>query len=316
MAEIGTNIATAIALLNEGEVIGLPTETVYGLAGNGLDAEAVSKIFEVKNRPHFDPLILHTYSIEAIKPYLNHFPEKALQLAHRFWPGPLTLLLPRNNKIPDLTCSGLSRAAFRVPKHPVALELLSQLNYPLAAPSANPFGYISPTSALHVQKQLGDKISYILDGEVSEVGIESTIIGFENDEAVVYRLGGLDIQEIEDCIEKVKVMEHSSSQPDAPGMLASHYAPGKKILMGNIDELLDEYNHMKTAVLSYRTLYHSASINYVLSEKGDMHEAAKNLFSYLRELDESDAEIILTELVPDLGLGRAINDRLKRACVN
>ncbi|GAA5021483.1 threonylcarbamoyl-AMP synthase [Marivirga lumbricoides] len=316
MAEIGTNIATAKSLLCKGEVIGLPTETVYGLAGNGLNTDAVSKIFEVKNRPHFDPLILHSYSIDAIKPYLTEFPEKALILAKEFWPGPLTLLLPRNNKIPDLTCSGLGRAAFRIPKHPVALSLLKQLDFPLAAPSANPFGYISPTSALHVQKQLGDKIPYILEGEVSEVGIESTIIGFENNVATVYRLGGLDLAAIEECIGKVKVMAHSSSQPDAPGMLKSHYAPTKKIFLGNISDLLSEYKQRKTAVLSYRTTYKSAYLNYVLTENDDMHEAAKNLFSYLRELDESDADIILTEEVPDIGLGRAINDRLKRACVN
>ncbi|PTB97593.1 threonylcarbamoyl-AMP synthase [Marivirga lumbricoides] len=316
MAEIGTNIATAKSLLCKGEVIGLPTETVYGLAGNGLNTDAVSKIFEVKNRPHFDPLILHSYSIDAIKPYLTEFPEKALILAKEFWPGPLTLLLPRNNKIPDLTCSGLGRAAFRIPKHPVALSLLKQLDFPLAAPSANPFGYISPTSALHVQKQLGDKIPYILEGEVSEVGIESTIIGFENNVATVYRLGGLDLAAIEECIGKVKVMAHSSSRPDAPGMLKSHYAPTKKIFLGNISDLLSEYKQRKTAVLSYRTTYKSAYLNYVLTENDDMHEAAKNLFSYLRELDESDADIILTEEVPDIGLGRAINDRLKRACVN
>ncbi len=315
MAEIGNNIDIAKSLLDKGELVGLPTETVYGLAGNGLNPEAVSKIFEVKNRPHFDPLILHSYSIDVIKQLTIEFPEKAIDLANNFWPGPLTILLKRNNKVPDLTCSGLDRAAFRVPDHPVALELLKSLDYPLAAPSANPFGYISPTSAVHVQNQLGEKISYILDGKVSNVGIESTIIGFENDQPVIYRLGGLDISEIENIIGKVKVLAHSSSKPDAPGMLKSHYAPKKKIVLGNIEELLLQCKGLKTGVLSFSRNYINADVSYQLSKKEDMYEAAKNLFSYLRILDESSVDIILTELVPNIGLGRAINDRLKRASV-
>ncbi|MBK6263875.1 threonylcarbamoyl-AMP synthase [Marivirga sp. S37H4] len=315
MAEIGNNIQKAKSLLDRGELVGLPTETVYGLAGNALNTEAVSKIFEVKNRPYFDPLILHTHSIDAIKLYTENIPEEAIELAHKFWPGPLTILLKRNNKVPDLTCSGLDRAAFRIPNHPVALELLQNLDYPLAAPSANPFGYISPTSAVHVQNQLGDKIQYILNGEVSNVGIESTIVGFDKDQPVVYRLGGLDVNEIESIIGKVKVMEHSSSQPDAPGMLKSHYAPRKKIILGNIEELLIQCKGLNIGVLSFHKEYSEADLSYILSEKQDMHEAAKNLFSYLRLLDESSVDIILTELVPNTGLGKAINDRLKRASI-
>jgi len=313
MADINSNINKAKEKLDADELIGLPTETVYGLAGNGLKAKVVSKIFEVKNRPHFDPLILHSHSLEAISEYVKDIPEKAKKLAKEYWPGPLTILLERNHKIPDLTCSGLDRVAFRIPNHPKALELLRILQYPLAAPSANPFGYISPTSSQHVQQQLGDKIPFILEGDISEVGIESTIVGFENNEATIYRLGGLEIKEIEKIIGPVNVLPHSSSKPDAPGMLKSHYAPRKKILLGNIEELITQYPKLKLGILSFSKQYKLAEISLVLSSTENMHEAAKNLFSHLRKLDESNVDLILTEKVPAKGLGNAINDRLQRA---
>jgi len=316
MAEINSDIIKAKEYLDQDRLIGLPTETVYGLAGNGLKAEVVSQIFEVKNRPHFDPLILHSHSIDAIREYVTEIPNNAIKLADAFWPGPLTLLLDRNDKIPDLTCSGLKRAAFRIPNHPKALALLKTLDYPLAAPSANPFGYISPTSAQHVEKQLGDKIPYILEGAISEVGIESTIVGFEDNETIIYRLGGLDIQEIEKVIGKVKVLPHSSSEPDAPGMLKSHYAPTKNILLGNIPELITANKNKKIGVLSYSKLYdENVKVSLQLTKSDNMHEAAKNLFSHLRTLDESEIDIIITEEVPSTGLGKAINDRLRRAAV-
>lgn len=315
MAEINSDINQAKELLDAEKLIGLPTETVYGLAGNGLKANVVSKIFEVKNRPHFDPLILHSHSLEAISKYVKTIPETAQILAKAFWPGPLTILLERNNKIPDLTCSGLDRVAFRIPKHPKALNLLKILDYPLAAPSANPFGYISPTNSQHVQQQLGDKIPFILEGEISEVGIESTIIGFENGETIIYRLGGLEVDAIEKLIGKVKILPHSSSKPDAPGMLKSHYAPRKNILLGNIKELIGQNIKSKIGVLSFSKYYNGVEMSLVLSESKDMHEAAKNLFSHLRKLDESNVDLIITEKVPMEGLGKAINDRLQRAAV-
>lgn len=315
MARIGNSISQATKLLNQGELIGLPTETVYGLAGNALNPEAVSKIFEVKNRPQFDPLILHCAEIAQIEALTTHIPEKAYQLAKEFWPGPLTLLLDRKDSIPDITCSGLERAAFRIPNHKIAIKLLRNLDFPLAAPSANPFGYISPTAAEHVNKQLGDKINYILDGKISQIGIESTIVGFEKDKVIIYRLGGLDVNAIESIVGEIELMPYSSSSPAAPGMLKSHYAPKKKIIMGNIQDLLATYPKNKVGILSFSETYDGVKESYQLSRKKDMHEAAKNLFSYLRILDESDIDIILTELVPNEGLGKAINDRLKRASV-
>jgi L-threonylcarbamoyladenylate synthase len=315
MAEINNNIKQAKALLDADQLIGLPTETVYGLAGNGLRAEVVSKIFEVKNRPHFDPLILHSHSLEAISNYVNAIPETAKVLADAFWPGPLTILLERNGSIPDLTCSGLDRVAFRIPNHQTALSLLKTLDYPLAAPSANPFGYISPTNSQHVQQQLGNKIPFILEGEISEVGIESTIIGFENSETIIYRLGGLEVDAIEKLIGKVKILPHSSSTPDAPGMLKSHYAPRKNIILGNIEELIEQNYKYKLGVLSFSNIFDQVEKSLALSESKNMHEAAKNLFSHLRKLDESNVDLIITEKVPSEGLGKAINDRLQRASV-
>jgi L-threonylcarbamoyladenylate synthase len=213
MAEIGRDIEKAKSLLMQGDLVAIPTETVYGLAGNALDPEAVALIFETKNRPSFDPLILHTSSIGRVEDFVSSFPEKLKILAESFWPGPLTLLLPRKSVVPDLVTSGLDRVAVRVPKHPLTLALLESLDFPLAAPSANPFGYISPTRPEHVEAQLGEKIPYILDGEACDVGLESTIVGLEEDEIVIYRLGGLEISAIE------KLVGRSKSKITAPAIL-------------------------------------------------------------------------------------------------
>ena len=317
MAELGQDIAKAKELLERGELVAIPTETVYGLAGNALNPDAVASIFETKNRPSFDPLIIHTHSVDRVGDFVAEFPEELKKLAQAFWPGPLTLLLPRKAIIPDLVTSGLDRVAVRVPYHSLTQSLLANLDFPLAAPSANPFGYISPTSALHVEKQLGAKIPYILDGGSCEVGLESTIVGIEEGEVVVYRLGGLEIAEIEAIVGEVRVKTHSSSNPAAPGLLEAHYAPRKPLILGDLDKLIPDYNSrgVSFAVLSLQRdfLLLSDRFQIKLSSNGNLKEAAKNLFSALRELDEMKVEVILSELMPEEGLGRAINDRLKRA---
>lgn len=312
--KIGVDITQAKQSLELNHVVAIPTETVYGLAGNALNVEAVSKIFTVKKRPNFDPLIVHTHSIEALKEFVSEIPEQALQLAKAFWPGPLTLLLPKKNNIPDLVTSGLDRVAVRVPNHPLALELLRSLDFPLAAPSANPFGYISPTTAQHVADQLGNDIEYILDGGPCTIGVESTIVGWENGLATVMRVGGLSIEAIERIIGPVKIQAVSSSNPAAPGMLKSHYAPRIPMIEGNIDTLIAQNASKKIAVLSFQKAYPGVYKNYILSTNGDTTEAAQHLFAAMRALDNCGAEIILTEFVPAIGLGLAINDRLKRAC--
>ncbi|GHN01498.1 threonylcarbamoyl-AMP synthase [Cytophagales bacterium WSM2-2] len=314
MAEIGKDIVKAKKLLEEGKLVAVPTETVYGLAGNALNSASVIKIFEAKNRPYFDPLIVHVPDTGAVKNYADEIPSDATLLMKEFWPGPLTLLLNKKNNIPDLVTSGLDRVGIRIPNHPITNELLKSLDFPLAAPSANPFGYVSPTRPEHVNEQLGDKIDYILDGGECKVGIESTIVGFENNKGVVYRVGGLSVEKIELIIGNVKVQTHSSSNPQAPGQLINHYAPLKQLKVGNIKKMLTEYTG-RIGVLSFQTRYSSPQIieQIILSTEGNLEEAAQKLFSALRQLDKSSAEIILTEEAPEFGLGRAINDRLRRA---
>lgn len=312
MAEIGSDIKKAIDLLNAGELVAIPTETVYGLAGNALNGDTVAKIFTVKNRPQFDPLIVHVPDLSYVERYAEEIPLKATKLAEEFWPGPLTLLLKKKSVIPDLVTAGLDTVGIRCPNHKLTRELLQHLSFPLAAPSANPFGYVSPTTPLHVNEQLGNEISYILDGGPCTIGIESTIVGFEGDDAVVFRLGGLSVEQIEHVIGEVKVQTHSTSNPKAPGQLKSHYSPNKKIILGNLHELIHQYNLEETAVLSFKNNF-TAPFTFVLSPAGTLEEAAQNLFTALRTLDKMPVKIILAELVPQQGIGRAINDRLRRA---
>ncbi|MFC0264306.1 L-threonylcarbamoyladenylate synthase [Fontibacter flavus] len=320
MASLGKDIDAAKAILETGELVGIPTETVYGLAGNALNPDAVAKIFAVKNRPSFDPLILHTSSMERVSDFTLGIPKALSILAEKFWPGPLTLLLPKKDSVPDLVTSGLETVAVRVPNHPLTQELLANLDFPLAAPSANPFGYISPTKASHVNDQLGDKISYILDGGDCEVGLESTIVGMEGNQVTVYRLGGLDIRKIESLVGKVQVMAHSSSNPKSPGMLKSHYAPSKPFVLGDLSQLIKIHQQKGTsfAVLSFSDKFPEVSDDHQiqLSPAKDLSEAAKNLFAAMRTLDNMDVSVILSEYLPEEGLGRAVNDRLRRASVN
>ena len=317
MAQVGTDIQKASTYLQQGQLVAIPTETVYGLAGNALDVKAVSSIFETKDRPSFDPLILHVASLEQVNPFVSSFPEKLKRLAEAFWPGPLTVLLPRQASVPDLVTSGLDRVAVRVPNHPLTLALLAQLDFPLAAPSANPFGYISPTQAAHVEAQLGTQIPYILDGGACAVGLESTIVGMEGEQVVIYRLGGLELSKIESLVGPVTVQAHSTSNPSAPGQMASHYAPRKPFLVGELNELVPKLIQEGKAfgVLSFSTHFPALPSDrvFVLSPSQDLQEAAQRLFMGMRLLDESDAAVILAEFVPEIGLGRAINDRLKRA---
>ena len=308
-------ISKATELLIQGKVVAIPTETVYGLAANALNENAVTEIFKIKNRPFFDPLIVHIADETEVEKYTTSFSEKAKKLAKEFWPGPLTLILPKNETIPDLVTSGLPFVGLRVPDHPLTLQLLKQLSFPLAAPSANPFGYVSPTTASHVEEQLGSKIPYILDGGPCEVGLESTIIMFENDESpVILRLGGLSIESIENCIGKVSINIASHSKPNSPGQLDKHYATRTPLkLISEMD--LNTINRSKTGAIVLHIPFDFLPIENqkILSENASLEEAAKNLFAAMRELDNMDLELILTEIFPSTGLGPAINDRLNRA---
>lgn len=314
MAEIGVNIEKAVQLLQQDGLVAIPTETVYGLAGNALNKNAVIKIFTVKDRPQFDPLIVHVADLTQAKEFVTGIPEQAQQLADKFWPGPLTLVLKKKKIIPDLVTSGLDTVGIRCPDHTLTQLLLRKLSFPLAAPSANPFGYVSPTKPEHVQEQLGSKIQYILDGGPCSVGIESTIIGFEDEIPTVYRLGGLSLEQIEATIGKVQSMTHSSSNPKAPGQLKSHYAPRKKVFLGSIEELLQSYPAHESGILTFQKDFNSP-FQFILSPSGNLEEAAQNIFEALRSFDKMPVDVILAETVPNTGLGRAINDRLQRAAV-
>ena len=315
MAEIGKDILKAKALLEQGKLVAIPTETVYGLAGNALDVNAVTNIFKTKDRPHFDPLIVHVPSLDAAHAYVQNIPAKATELAAAFWPGPLTLLLPKKDVVPDLVTSGLDRVGIRYPDHTLTQALLQSLSFPLAAPSANPFGYVSPTTPAHVNEQLGDKIEYILDGGECTIGIESTIVGFENDKPVLYRMGGLSVEQIESITGPVSVQLNTSSNPKAPGQLKSHYAPRKRLVLGNITELLQTFGPYNVGILAFHQYRREVAKEnqLILSAEGNLEEAAHELFSALRQFDKMPVQVILAEEVPERGLGRAINDRLRRA---
>lgn len=315
VAKSGQDLKIASEILHRGNLVAIPTETVYGLAANAYNADAVVKIFEVKNRPSFDPLIVHVSSLERANEIVTYIPDKAIKLASEFWPGPLTILLEKKSIIPDIVTSGLDTVAVRIPNHRMSLELLRSLPFPLAAPSANPFGYVSPTSVKHVNDQLGSNIPYILDGGDCHIGIESTIIGFRNDEAEIFRLGGISVEEVENIIGKVSVRKFSSSRPLAPGTLESHYAPRKKVILQDSLSFRTSLDLTEAGMIRFKVPSESIPLKnqLILSESGNLNEAAKNLFSALRSMDEMNVKYVVAELLPEEGLGRAINDRLRRA---
>lgn len=311
---IGTDIEKAKALLAAGELVAIPTETVYGLAANGFNEAAIAKIYEAKNRPQFNPLILHVANVEQAEKLVTEIPDACKRLMQSFSPGPITYLLPKSSLVPDLVTAGSSRVAIRIPNHPMALDLLSRLDFPLAAPSANPSGYVSPVSADHVMQGLHGKIPYILDGGSCSVGLESTIVGFENDTVVIHRLGGITAEQIRlvSGTEVRTALSHAA--PTAPGQLKSHYATSKPLLIGDVEPLINAFEGKKIGLLMFE---HSAGIavekEILLSPSGSLEESAAGLFRAMRLLDQSDLDVIIAQRFPDTGIGRAINDRLERA---
>ena len=315
-SEIGQDIFKSAEILNHGGLVAIPTETVYGLAANGLDPTAVAKIFEAKNRPFFDPLILHIANFDALTQIVSDVPQKAKKLMEHFWPGPLTFVLPKSTLVPDLVTSGHNTVAVRMPNHPIAIQLLSQLSFPLAAPSANPFGYVSPTTAQHVQDQLGNKIDYILDGGPCSVGIESTIISFENEPSIL-RLGGVTRVEIEAIIGPVTLSVNEHSNPKAPGQLDQHYSPYCRLKELNYNDLKESstilFYSPETELNFWKNQSKIDCHSIYLTQNHDSIEAAANLFATLRDFDKLGLKEVFIEFAENQGLGMAINDRLKRA---
>ncbi|MGR6087131.1 MAG: L-threonylcarbamoyladenylate synthase [Arcticibacter sp.] len=312
----GSDVSSAASFLSQGEVVAIPTETVYGLACNAFDEQAVTEVFRLKNRPFFDPLIVHVASMERALDVVEELPEVAQKLMDAFWPGPLTLLLPKKSTIPDLVTSGLGTVAVRMPAHELTLELLSSINFPLAAPSANPFGYVSPTTAEHVMAHFNGHIPYVLDGGACSVGIESTIIGFENGHPCVYRLGGISLESLNKVVPALQLEISKTSRPAAPGMLKSHYAPRTPLTIESQSDFLNGYKGGKVAFISFCDSFQMEGVDvFVLSPSGDSAEAARNLFKVMRQVDLGGYERISAEPMPDVGLCRAINDRLQRASI-
>ena len=311
-------IHQAAQIIRNGGIVAFPTETVYGLGADAFNPLAVARIFEVKRRPYFDPLIVHVASPADVKKLVKEIPSNAKKLTESFWPGPLTVVLLKEEDIPDIVTAGLPTVAIRMPNHHMALSLIKESKCPIAAPSANPFGYLSPTTAEHVRDQLGDQVDLILDGGPCPVGVESTIVSFLEEKPRLLRPGGVSLEEIESIIGKVEVSPIEDDKPSAPGMLPRHYAPRTPIALGWDEKNLDIYKNKKIGLLAFQEPRNHLKFKSVevLSKKGDIREAAANLFAAIRRLDELDLDLIVAEPIPEIGLGRAIMDRLRRASKN
>jgi L-threonylcarbamoyladenylate synthase len=301
-------------IIKKGGIVAFPTETVYGLGADAFNPLAVARIFEVKRRPYFDPLIIHVANPVDVKKLVKEIPSNAKKLTERFWPGPLTVVLLKKEDIPDIVTAGLPTVAIRMPNHSMALALIKECKCPIAAPSANPFGYLSPTTAEHVRDQLGDQVDLILDGGPCPVGVESTILSFLEEKPRLLRPGGVSLEEIESIIGKVEISP-IEDRPSAPGMLPKHYAPRTPIILDWSKKNLDSYKDKKIGLLAFQEQKNFLKFHQieVLSKKGDFREAAANLFSAIRRLDAHHLDLILAETIPEVGLGRAIMDRLRRA---
>ena len=317
------NLRLAGAAIAQGKLVVIPTETVYGLGADAFNPEAVARVFEAKARPAFDPLIVHIARLEDIFRIARTLPPKARLLAEKLWPGPLTIILPKRREVPDIVTSGLDTVALRFPAHPVARKIIEYSGTAVAAPSANPFGYISPTTAWHVASMLGERVDFIIDGGPCDVGVESTVIDATGDILTLLRPGGMPIERIREIAGELSIPEKKSSLVTSPGQLASHYAPNARLFLFDYLSLPDAAGSIaagRSAALVLdenraRTIEATGKFErvYALSGRGDMREAASRLFALLHMLDSEGYASIYAERVPDEGLGRAINDRLSRA---
>ncbi len=308
-------ITRAAEMIRSGKLVVFPTETVYGLGADALNPEAVIKIFEAKERPKFDPLIVHIADESQLNDLCRDINDTAKKLIKNFWPGPLTIILKKKEIIPDIVTSGLPTVAIRMSSHAVARELIKKSKCPIAAPSANKFSYITPTTAKTVFEQISNKVDMILDDGRSDIGIESTIISV-TEEPVILRPGGLAIEEIEKLIGKIKSAK-SKGKIEAPGQMKKHYAPNTEMEFFTSETVLPENKNL--GLIAFKSLpenkdrFESFESIEILSPKGDLHEAARNLFSVMYKLDKQKLDKIYVEKVPEKGIGIAIMDRLKKA---
>lgn len=306
------DIRLAADFILAGGIGGVPTETVYGLAADATNESAVRKIFAAKGRPFIDPLIVHISDMEMAKS-VARFTADAEKLAAKFWPGPLTMILPRTEKIGDIVTAGLDTVAVRMPSHPIMHALIETSQRPIAAPSANPFGYVSPTTAEHVREQLGEKIDFVLDGGECECGVESTIVLMTSSPKKLLRPGPIDAARIEEVLgeEIDKAPKKNEAHPQAPGMLKSHYSPKSRLtLFTSPDEIPADF---KGETIYFKRPPSPKKSDFWLTESGDVREAARNLFALLRSLDKVSEHGFYCQRVPNVGVGTAVNDRLSRA---
>ncbi len=306
-----SSIHRAAKALKNGEIVAFPTETVYGLGADALNARAVATVFEIKKRPRFDPLIVHIGEPDWVFHYAEEVPRQAVELLNKFWPGPLTLILKKKAVMPDIVTAGLSTVGIRMPAHPVALQLIRSLGGPIAAPSANPFGYMSPTKASHVSTMFKNIPLMILDGGDSCYGIESTIISFSDSEVCLHRHGAISAEDIRSFVGRVKEKAYGGSC-ESPGELPYHYAPHKPL---RIIRSLNEIENPRSSFLAFKkhTERPVSKHTHTLSDRGDLREAAARFFSCLIDLDRDDVDVIYAETVPEEGLGKAIMERLRKA---
>ncbi len=313
---ITSNISYAVHALNQGELVAIPTETVYGLAGSAFNEQAIQKIFQLKNRPTCNPLILHTHCISEVSKFVKEIPPNALKLAEAFWPGPLTLLLPKKSIIPHSVTSGSHLVAVRIPNHSVTLELLKQLEFPLVAPSANPYTRISPTNSKMVDDYFGDALPCILEGDICSKGIESTIVGFHENAPVIYRQGAISVDAIEFIAGKSKVLATKSEKITTPGMSPMHYAPRTSFqIVDSVSNFIVQNPTLNIGVLTLGKLEINQPNTRVihLSITGDIEEASANLYKSMYDLDGMNLNCIIIEKFPEIGIGKSLNDRIQRA---
>ncbi len=314
-----TSLRSAAELLRTGHLVAFPTETVYGLGADATNPIAVARIFEAKQRPTFDPLIVHVAELSQVEQVVSRFPETARLLASEFWPGPLTIVLPKRDVIPDLVTAGLPGVGIRIPRHPVAIELLKAAGCPVAAPSANPFGGISPTTAQHVADGLGQKVDCIVDGGPCAVGLESTVLSLMTERPILLRHGGCPVEDIQRIIGPVEMARSDPSQDDAaqpaPGMLSRHYAPGTRLIVIQHNQLAESVAGLRCGLLTAGNQPFSGRFSRIeiLCNDGNLQTCAANFFAALRTLDASDLDVIIAHEFPAHGLGVALNDRLRRA---
>jgi L-threonylcarbamoyladenylate synthase len=313
------DILAAAQALRDGELVAFPTETVYGLGANALNPIAVAKIFEIKERPRFDPLIVHVADVSQADEVVESIPEIAQSLMEKFWPGPLSFVLNKLPCVPDIVTAGLPGVAIRCPSHDVARGLIRAAGVPIAAPSANRFGLVSPTTGSHVMESFGDRLSFVLDDGPCKIGVESTVVSFMDTNDGLPKLlrhGGITQEQIESVTGAINTQMHEESQPTSPGQLSRHYSPATPLLFSNDDSLAEMKNgKSKIGLLGFQSPSSSedfAAIE-ILSKKGDYREAAANLFAAMRRLDALGLDLIIAEPIPEIDLGRAIMDRLRRA---